>query len=616
MNKGEIQLMSNEIQFNRPPLADCVPDLVATARGDKKATLVITNAKLVNVISGEILPDMSIGIQGARIAFVGKDATHMIGTQTEVIDAKGKYVSPGLIDGHCHIESSQITPSQFARAVLVKGTTGGFFDAHEIANVLGLPGLKLMLDEARQTPLSAYMQVASCVPSTSPELETSGAVLGPEEIAEAYTWGEDMIALGEVMNFPGVVHSDEKMLGEIQTTLRAGRVVDGHYAWPVNDWRLSAYAASGVTGDHESVSTEDVVERVRLGIYAKMRRGSAWHDVEETIKAYTEKGLDPRRMVLVTDDRSPESLAQEGHMDFVVRHAIQQGVKPIVAFQMATINPAERFGVDQDIGAIIPGAFADIIFLDGHLAEVNVVKTIAAGKLVAENGKMVVDLPSFDYPKEAIESVHLKREVVADDFIIQTPAQSGIVKARAIEMRENHVDTKEKIVAVDCEDGELKLDPTEDLSKIAIIERHTGTGGKALGLLSGANFSIPVALATTVSHDSHNLMVIGNDDALMAKAANEVAAIQGGIVIVTEDKTTKLPLPVAGLMSNAPYEEVIEQSLAISKALKDAGCTMNYAFMTISLLALIVIPDLRISDKGLIKTTDSGFEQVPLFIED
>lgn len=608
--------MTNNNSFNRPALADCVPDLVATARGDKKATLVITNAKLINVISGEILPYMSIGVQGARIAFVGKDANHMIGPETEVIDAEGKYVAPGLIDGHCHIESSQITATQFSRAVLVKGTTGGFFDAHEIANVLGLPGLKLMLDEARQTPLSAYMQVASCVPSTGPELETSGAIFGPDDIAEAYSWGEDMIALGEVMNFPGVVYSDEKMLSEIQTTLRAGRVADGHYAWPVDDWRLSAYAASGITGDHESVSTEDVVERIRLGIYTKMRRGSAWHDVEETIKAYTEKGLDPRRMVLVTDDRSPESLVEEGHMDFVVRHAIQQGVKPVVAFQMATINPAERFGVDNDVGSIVPGAYADIIFLDGHLSEVNVVKTIAAGQRVAENGKMVVDLPDFDYPKEAIESVHLKQKIMSEDFIIHTPQQSGTVQARAIQIRENHVDTKEQIVNVTCETGQLTLDDAEDLCKISVIERHKASGNKALGLISGAGFSVPVALATTVSHDSHNLMIIGNDDALMAKSANEVAAIQGGIVIVTNDKVTKLPLPVAGLMSHAPYEKVIEQSLAINQALKDAGCTINYAFMTLSLLALIVVPEIRISDKGLIKTTEAGFEKVPLFMED
>ncbi len=231
-----------------------------------------------------------------------------------------------------------------------------------MANVLGLPGLRLMLEEARKTPLAAYMQVASCVPSTGPDFETSGASIGPQEVAEAFTWGSDMIGLGEVMNFPGVVFSDEKMLGEIQETLRANRVVDGHFTWPVGDNRLSAYAASGISGDHEVVSAEDVVERVRLGMYAKMRRGSAWHDVEETIKAHTERGLDPRRLILVTDDRSPESLVDEGHIDFVVRHAISQGVKPVTAFQMATINPAERFGVVRDVGTITPARTPILIF--------------------------------------------------------------------------------------------------------------------------------------------------------------------------------------------------------------------------------------------------------------
>ncbi|WP_374017244.1 adenine deaminase C-terminal domain-containing protein [Paenibacillus thiaminolyticus] len=608
--------MNTSNRFTRPHLADCVSALIATARGDKKATLVIQHAKLVNVCSGEIQDEMSIGVQDSRIAFVGKDASHMIGEDTKVIDAGGRYVAPGLLDGHCHIESSQITPSQFARAVLVTGTTGGFFDAHEITNVLGLPGLRLMLDEARTTPLAAYMQVASCVPSTGPELETSGASIGPAEVAEAFTWGPDMIALGEVMNFPGVVFSDEKMIGEIQATLRAGRVADGHYTWPVDDWRISAYAASGITGCHESVKAEDVIERVRRGMYAKMRRGSAWHDVAESIKAHTDHGIDTRRMILVTDDRSPESLVDEGHMDFVVRHAIAQGVRPVTAFQMATINTAERFGVARDVGTITPASFADIIILDGSLADVNVAMTIAAGQVVAENGRMVVDLPEFSYPEEAIRSLHLTREVRADDFVIAAPAASGERKARAIQVRENHVDTKEQMVSVRIEDSRVALRVEDGLCKIAVIERHKGTGNQALGLVSDVGFQVPAAIATTVAHDCHNLMVIGNSDTLMAKAANSVAGMHGGIAVVTEDAVVKLPLPVAGLMSNAPFEEVAEQSRAINKALYDAGCTMNYAFMTLSLLALIVVPELRLSDIGLIKTTEQGFVEVPLFVEE
>src|SRR3712207_612918 len=276
----------------RRPLYEMTRDLAATARGDLPATLVVRGGTLVSVNSGEILPNMSVAAQGSRIAYVGPDASHTIGEETRVVEAGGRYMAPGFLDGHCHIESSLLTVTQFARAVLPLGTTGGFFDAHEIPNVLGLRGLRLMLEEARTTPLAAYMQVASCVPSASTELETPGAVIGPDEVAEALSWGEDVIALGEVMNFPGVVFGDEKMHGEIDAALRAGKIADGHFAWPPDDWRLAAYAASGITGCHEGTTAEDTVWRLRQGMYAMLRRGSAWHDVAATIRAHTELGLE------------------------------------------------------------------------------------------------------------------------------------------------------------------------------------------------------------------------------------------------------------------------------------------------------------------------------------
>lgn len=602
------------MNFNRKPLADCVPELVATARGDQSATLVITGGKLVNVCSGEILEGMSVGIQGGRIAYVGKDVSHMIGADTQVIDARGKYMAPGLLDGHCHIESTQLTVTEFARAVLPLGTTGGFFDAHEIANVFGLKGIKLMLDEMRGTPLAAYMQVASCVPAAGPEFETTGASIGPEEVAEAFTWGADVIALGEVMNFPGVVYGDDKMLGEIQATLRAGRYVDGHFTWPSNDWRLPVYAAAGVTGDHECVTPEDVIERVRLGMYAKMRRGSAWHDVAKTITAHTEHGLDPRRMMLVTDDRSSESLRDEGHMDFVVRHAISQGVKPVTAFQMATINTAERFGLSRDIGSITPGSFADIILLDGNLADVDVVLTIAAGVVVAENGRMITTLPSFQYPDEVLASVHLPARPTAEDFIIAAPIDWGSLSTRVIRVRENHVETLEQILTLPVVDGKLQVGNENGLCKIAVLERHKGTGNKSVGVVDGVGFHEPAAIAMTVAHDSHNVLVIGNNDELMAQAACAVADAQGGVAVITATGTTIFPLAIAGLMSTEPFEIAAAQSAAISKALYDAGCTLNYAFMTLSLLALAVIPTLRLSDKGLVRISpEEGIQLVDLF---
>ncbi|MGN7355904.1 adenine deaminase [Paenibacillus sp. SAF-054] len=601
--------------WGRRPFAECVPELVAAARGDQKASLVIQNVRLVNVISGEILPGMSIAVKGARIVYVGRDVSHTIGEETQIIDAGGKYAAPGLLDGHCHIESTQMTATEFARAVLPLGTTGGFFDAHEISNVLGLDGLRFMLEEARSTPLAAYMQVASCVPSTHPGLETTGAYIGPDEVAEALSWGDDMIGLGEVMNFPGVVYGEDKMIREIQETLRAGKYADGHFTWKSDDWRLPVYAASGVSGDHECVTAEDVIERVRLGMYAKMRQGSAWHDVAATIKAHTEGGLDTRRMILVTDDRSSESLMNEGHMNFVVRHAIAQGVKPVTAFQMATVNTAERFGVSRDIGAIIPGAYADIILLDGNLADVNVVMTIAAGKVVAENGQMTADWERYELPALAFHTVKLDRKLNAADFAIQAPISDGKAEVRAIEVVENHVETIERRVQVDVTNSEVRLDPESGLCKMAVFERHAKGGGQAVGILTGIGFNKPAAIAMTVAHDSHNLTVIGNDDELMARAGNIVADMQGGVVMLTEEGVSEFPLTVGGIMSSEPFETVARQSEGISQALIEAGCPLNNAFMTLSLLALVVIPEIRLSDKGLVRISAEGIDIVPLFIE-
>ena len=598
--------------FERTPLHEVTRELAATARGEIPATLVVRGGTLVSVTSGEILPNMSVAVQGSRIAYVGSDASHTVGDETRVVEAEGRYIAPGFLDGHCHIESSQITVTQFARAVLPLGTTGGFFDAHEITNVLGLRGLRLMVAEARTTPLAAYMQVASCVPSTSTALETPGAVIGPEEVAEALRWGEDVIALGEVMNFPGVVFGDEKMHGEISATLRAGKIADGHFAWPPDDWRLAAYAASGITGCHEGTTPKDTAWRLRQGMYAKLRRGSAWHDVEATIKAHTELGLDPRHIVLVTDDRSPESLVEEGHLNFVVRHAIQQGVRPITAFQMATLNAAERFGVWRDVGSVTPARYADIILLDGNLADVNVSLTIAAGEVVVEEGRMTAELPAFEYPDYALNTVKLRNGISEETFDVRAPSENGRVRARTIRVVENHVETKEEWAELPVENGLVRLDPGQDVAKICVIERHGKTGEHLTGFVVGLGFDGPAALATTVAHDSHNLMVMGNSEEMMARAARAVADEGGGVAVATGEGLTLLSLPVAGLMSPEPYEEVAERSKAIGEALLRAGCRLNYAFMTLSLLALLVLPELHVSDKGLVGVNERGFGFVDL----
>jgi adenine deaminase len=602
--------------FRRAPLHEMTRELAATARGELPATLVVRGGTLVSVTSGEILPGMSVAVQGSRIAYVGPDASHTVGDGTRVIEAEGYYVAPGFLDGHCHIESTQLTVTQFARAVLPLGVTGGFFDAHEITNVLGLRGLRLMLEEARATPLAAYMQVASCVPASSAELETSGAVIGPQEVTEALSWGDDVIALGEVMNFPGVVFGDEKMHGEIEATLRAGKIADGHFIWPPDGWRLAAYAATGITGDHESTTMEDAVWRLRQGMYAKLRGGSASPDVAATVRAHTEMGLDPRRILLVTDDRSPESLVEEGHIDFVVRHAIRQGVRPVTAFQMATLNTAERFGVWKDVGSVTPGRYADIVLLDGNLADVKVALTVAAGEVVAEGGRMVVDLAPFEYPEYSLNTVRLRNDIVVEEtFDVAAPAEGGRVRARVVQIIEDHIETKAAWAELPVERGLVRLDPQEDVCKIAVIERHGKSGEHRVGFVGGLGFDRPAALATTVAHDSHNLVVMGNSEELMARAANAVAEARGGVAVATTDGTTLLPLPVAGLMSPEPYEEVAERSRAIGQALRDAGCHLNNAFITLSFLALVVLPELHISDKGLIEVAEGGFHPVGLFEE-
>ncbi|WP_255570587.1 adenine deaminase [Cohnella sp. CFH 77786] len=588
-------------------------ELTAVARGNRPASLVVRGGILVNVCSGELLEGMSVAFAGSRIAYVGRDVSHAIGEGTRIVEADGRYIAPGLLDGHCHIESTQMTASSFARAVLPRGTTGGFFDPHEIANVLGLEGIRLMLEEARTTPLAAYLQAPSCVPSAGAEFETAGASLGPAEIEEALSWGRDVIGLGEVMNFPGVVYGDERMLGEIAAALRAGKIVDGHFTWPASDWRLPVYAAAGVSGDHECVTPDDVAERVRLGMYAKMRQGSAWQDVARTIRAHTERGIDPRRMMLVTDDRSAESLLDEGHMDFVVRLAIRQGVKPVTAFQMATLNTAERFGVARDVGSVTPGTFGDVILLDGALADVNVSITIAAGRIVAENGRMTADWPAFAYPPAARHTVRVGKELGEGDFRIPAPVDSGMLTARAIEPIENQTETRERFVQVKAEKGAVRLDPSSGLCKIAVFERHFASGGKSVALLAGVGFDRPAAIAMTVAHDSHNLLVVGNDDGLMSAAANSVISCQGGISVVGAGEPVLFELPVAGLMSDADPESVAERSRAVGQALKDVGCRLNSALMTLSLLALVVIPELRLSDKGLVRISPDGIRRVSLF---
>lgn len=584
-------------------------DLIDVAMGRAPADLVIQNGQWVNVQSGEIIPGIDIAIKGERIAFVGEDASHTIGDETEVLDAAGQFLVPGLLDAHMHVESGMITVTEFVRAVAPRGTTGMFIDPHEIANVFGLDGVKLMVDEARDQPIHVWVQVPSCVPS-APGLETPGSSIDPDDVAEAMTW-DGIIGLGEMMNFPGVFLGDEKMLAEMAETQAAGKVIGGHYASLDLGLPFHGYVAGGPEDDHESTRLEDAVARVRQGMKVMMRLGSAWHDVEAQVKAVTELGLDSRHFILCTDDSHSETLVEDGHMDRVVRHAIQHGLAPIKAIQMATINTAEHFGVDKDMGMIAPGRYADILFVP-DLAAFEVEAVYAKGQRIASNGRLKIDIPAFPYPEWATKSVHLGKTLGASDFRLASPIEDGPVAANVIGVVENQAPTRHLRVEVEAKNGEIPVDFQQDIAKISLVERHKGTGSVQMGLVSGFGFSEPCGLATTVAHDSHHMIVVGTNEADMAQAANILAEINGGQVVVMDGEVIGMvELPIAGLMSNERAEVVAKKAATVLEGFVKCGCTLNNPNMQLSLLALVVIPELRISDLGLVDVTK--FEFIPVF---
>lgn len=574
------------------------PQLVDVAMGRTPADLVIRNGKWVNVYSGEIIPHTDVAVKAGRFAFVGPDASHTIGENTKVVDAGGRYLVPGLCDAHMHVESGLVTVTEFARAVIPHGTTSMFIDPHEIANVLGLEGVRLMNDEARGLPVNVYVQVPSCVPS-APGLETPGAELSAADVAEALTW-PNIIGLGEMMNFPGVAHNDPKMVAEIASTMDAGLTVGGHFASPNLGNDFHAYAAGGPADDHEGTTKEDAIARVRQGMRAMLRLGSAWFDVAAQVKAVTESGLDPRNFLLCTDDSHSGTLVNEGHMNRVVRHAIAQGLKPITAIQMATLNTAQHFGVERELGSIAPGRRADLI-LTSDLAALPIEMVFARGELLAENGKLVREIPPFTYPASACNTVRLGKKLSAIDFDVTTNKPGANARVRVIGVIENQAPTRALEAELPVNAGIVGMDRAKDVCQIALVERHRATGDVVNAFVSGFGYDTDCAIASTVAHDSHHMIVVGTNKDDMALAANRLGEVGGGIVVIKGGKELALvELPVAGLMSDQRAEIVAGKAASLVDAMLACGCSLNNAYMQHSLLALVVIPELRISDKGLI----------------
>jgi adenine deaminase len=561
--------------------------LIAVARGEEPTDLLLRNARLVNVLSGEIHP-ADIGIHGGRVVGFGQYRARA------TVDLGGRFVCPGFIDAHVHLESSMVQPSEFARAVVPQGTTSVVCDPHEIANVLGLDGVDYILRASEGLPLNVYVMAPSCVPAT--HMETAGAELTAPDIAKLLAH-ERVLGLAEMMNFPGVLFRVPAVMEKLKVA--GNRPVDGH-APGLSGLDLNAYVAAGIRSDHECTQLEEAREKLRRGMHILIREGTTARNLKTLLPLVTpaNAGL----CHFCTDDRHPDTLLGEGHLDDVLRKAIAWGLDPVTAIQMATVNTASYFGL-RNVGAVAPGYRADLLVLD-DLEGVEVTQVYAAGSLVAENGQFL--LSPADLPDVPIQpSVHVDLSTLSFDL----PAGRG--SARVIGVVPEQVVTTDLRLEPTTEDGYVASDPSRDLLKIAVVERHHGTGNVGLGLVKGVGLKRG-ALASSVAHDSHNIIVIGTSDADMRAAVVAIVEMGGGQVAVADGEVqAACPLPIAGLMSDLPLEEVHDQVEALTEAAHGLGCTLPHPLTTMSFLALPVIPDLKLTDKGLVDVNE--FDFVPLF---
>ena len=592
----------------RRPWHEVATLLVDVAAGREPAELVIRNGRWVNVLTREVVAGIDIAVCSGRIACIVADASYCTGTGTRVIEAEGRFLVPGLTDAHMHVESSMCTITEYVRAVLPHGTTAIFADPHEIANVFGLDGVRMMAAEAAAMPINVFLQMPSCVPS-APGLETPGARITAREVEEAMSW-PGVIGLGEMMNFPGLAGNDPQMHAEVAAAMRAGKTVGGHYASPDLGRGFHAYLAGGPADDHENTREVDAMERARRGLRPMLRLGSAWHDVAAQITAVTERGLDPRQFILCTDDVHAATLVREGHMDRVLRHAVALGCDPLVALQMMTINTAEHFGVARDLGCLAPGRYADLVLADS-LDNFAAGMVIANGEVAAETGRLLLDLPAWPHEPRFRQSVRIPRRLSAGDFAVPCGDADGTVTANVIGVLENQAPTRHLAAELAVAGGAVQPDAANDILSLALVERHRGTGAVVNGFVSGFGLKGRCAVGSTVAHDSHHLLVAGTAPDQMAQAANTLAEVGGGVVVVRDGEVTALvELPVGGLMSAERAELVASKSARVMQAMRDCGCILNNGFMQLSLLALVVIPELRISDLGLVDV--SRFAHIPV----
>jgi adenine deaminase len=547
--------------------------LMSVAKGEMPADLLLANARIVNVFTGEI-EDGNIAICGERIAGIGDYRAK------EVVDVGGRHIAPGLINGHIHPESSMLDIGQYARAVVPHGTTTLITDLHEIANVGGVAGIKYILNRARRLPFNLFLMAPSCVPATN--LETSGATLGPEEIGQILKWPE-CLGLGEVMNFPGVISGDETVLKKI--ALAKGKIIDGH-APGLSGQPLSAYIAAGIQSDHECVSLDEAKEKLGKGMFIMLREGSSEKNLEALLPLVTDKSW--QRCMFVVDDRTAADLLKDGDIDAVVRKAIRLGLDPVRAIQLATINTATYFQ-REGLGGIAPGYFADLVVL-GDLPKLEIDMVFYRGKLVAKEGKPLFPTPP-NTDKSLTDTINIKPFKI--DRLKLTP--SGRAQL-IIEVVPGQIITRKGVEKV----GSIP-DTDKDILKLVVVERHKATGNIGVGLVSGFGLKRG-ALASSIAHDSHNIIAVGANDQDIFAAIKEIERLHGGLVAVGGGKVlASLALPVAGLLSDEPLEAVVRKLEKLERTAAELGSKLPSPFATLSFLALPVIPEIRLTDRGLVE---------------
>ncbi|MEM0038218.1 MAG: adenine deaminase [Zestosphaera sp.] len=566
---------------------------VLVALGREPADLVVINGNIVNVVTREVYPG-GVAVADGRVAAVG-DVNYTIGSTTRVVDAEGAYLTPGLIDGHVHVETSLMTYRRFAEAVMPRGTTAVVTDFHEVGLVAGVRGIKAMIDEARKTPLRLYFLVPVKLPF-HPGLETVGGELGPDDV-------EELIKLPEAVGLSEIVATnlllgDPDYLAAVEVGRRHGKTLEGH-APMLKDQALSAYTAFGVRSDHESFTAEEALQRVRNGLRLMMREGSVAKNLHETVRVLIEKRVDPRYALMITDDVDAPDLLNQGHLDHLIRRAVEEGVDPLTALQMVTINTAESYRIDHEVGLLAPGRHGDVLIVD-DLEKFRVRTVIAGGEVVARDGRMVKEVPPVERDPSLHNTVRLARRIEVNDLMYRVERASG--RVRMIVMRvPPHIPIIEHDEEVmEIVDGVVYPDPRRDVAQISVVERHGRSGGIGTAFVRGFNMRRG-AIASSMAHDNHNIVVLGVNHEDMALAVNRIAELQGGQVVIDGGEVVaELPLPIAGLMSDEPPTKVAEKVEELRRAAQDLGISIYHPFMFLIFIPLAAIPLYAVTDKGFI----------------